>query len=118
MSAGGGEQLYVKGKLTNVEAVMIDIGTGYYIERVRTVNRFCALLFVSLLTDERLLAGWTSRTHARTTQTPQQAQEYVDRKLGLVQENAEKLQQALLTKRKNLEAIISVMQEKMANAQQ
>lgn len=27
-------QLYVKGKLTNVEAVMIDIGTGYYIERV------------------------------------------------------------------------------------
>jgi hypothetical protein len=47
-------------------------------------------------------------------QTPQQAQEYVDRKLGLVQENAEKLQQALLTKRKNLEAIVGVMQEKMA----
>ncbi|ELR22828.1 prefoldin, alpha subunit [Acanthamoeba castellanii str. Neff] len=75
--------LYVKGKLTNVEAVMIDIGTGYYIER-----------------------------------TPQQAQEYVDRKLGLVQENAEKLQQALLTKRKNLEAIIGVMQEKMAQQPQ
>lgn len=70
--------LYVKGKLTNVDSVMIDIGTGYYIER-----------------------------------TPQQAQEYVDRKLGLVQENAEKIQQALLTKRKNLESIISVMQEKM-----
>jgi hypothetical protein len=51
-------------------------------------------------------------------QTPQQAQEYVDRKLGLVQENAEKLQQALLTKRKNLEAIIGVMQEKMAQQPQ
>ncbi len=37
----GRAQLYVKGKLTNVEAVMIDIGTGYYIERVPSPCSFC-----------------------------------------------------------------------------
>lgn len=42
----------------------------------------------------------------------------MDRKLALVQENAEKLQQALLAKRKNIEAIVAVMQEKMSASQQ
>jgi len=37
----GRAQLYVKGKLTNVEAVMIDIGTGYYIERVPSPCSSC-----------------------------------------------------------------------------
>jgi prefoldin alpha subunit len=27
--------LYVPGKLSNVEKVIVDIGTGYYVEKVR-----------------------------------------------------------------------------------
>jgi hypothetical protein len=32
------ESLYVPGKMANTERVLVDIGTGYYIEKVRAVE--------------------------------------------------------------------------------
>ncbi len=32
--------LYVKGKLSDPDKVIVDVGTGFYIEKVRTVSHF------------------------------------------------------------------------------
>eukprot|EP01089_Gocevia_fonbrunei_P016640 TRINITY_DN5217_c0_g1_i1.p1 TRINITY_DN5217_c0_g1~~TRINITY_DN5217_c0_g1_i1.p1 ORF type:complete len:168 (+),score=43.00 TRINITY_DN5217_c0_g1_i1:60-506(+) len=70
--------LYVRGTLASIDSVIVDVGTGYFVQK--DIN---------------------------------QAQEFVDRKIKLVQDNLYEVSDALGVKRKNLESIVSVMQEKM-----
>jgi len=70
--------LYVPGKMTNNQTVLVDIGTGYYVQK-----------------------------------NIKQAQEYAERKIKMITENAEKVSQAVAIKRKNLETVILFMQEQM-----
>jgi prefoldin alpha subunit len=44
--------LYVKGRLTDREKVLVDVGTGFYIEKV------CDMLYVGGLTVESGLTFW------------------------------------------------------------
>eukprot|EP01120_Amphizonella_sp_Union-15-10_P012189 TRINITY_DN5376_c0_g2_i3.p1 TRINITY_DN5376_c0_g2~~TRINITY_DN5376_c0_g2_i3.p1 ORF type:complete len:153 (+),score=25.57 TRINITY_DN5376_c0_g2_i3:108-566(+) len=74
--------LYVPGKLADTKRVLVDIGTGYYIE-----------------------------------QTVPKTIEYIERRVSSIEENAVKIQQAVETKKKNLETIMFIMQGKMAEHQ-
>jgi len=46
------------------------------------------------------------------------AQEFTDRKIKLITENAEQLQQVIGNKRKNLEAVVGYMQRVIASEEQ
>jgi hypothetical protein len=46
-------------------------------------------------------------------QSIKEANEYSDRKIKLINENADKVQQAIAVKRKNLESVLLVMQAKI-----
>eukprot|EP01088_Endostelium_zonatum_P012308 TRINITY_DN26494_c0_g1_i2.p1 TRINITY_DN26494_c0_g1~~TRINITY_DN26494_c0_g1_i2.p1 ORF type:complete len:168 (-),score=32.63 TRINITY_DN26494_c0_g1_i2:51-515(-) len=74
--------LYVKGNISEVEHVFVDIGTGYYIKKD--------------------IKG---------------SQEFIDRKLRLIQVNIDQVQVALMSKKNSLEQIIYVLQEKVAQSQ-
>jgi len=70
--------LFVPATLGDVSSVMVDVGTGYYVNK-----------------------------------SVQSAQEFTDRKIKIIAENIEKVQQALAVKRKNLETVLFVMQTKL-----
>eukprot|EP00741_Cyanophora_paradoxa_P004152 tig00000769_g4033.t1 len=75
--------LYTPGVLGSNEKVLIDIGTGYYVEK-----------------------------------PVKEAQDFMERKISFLKDNLEKLQEPILQKRKNLEAVVGVLQMKMQIAQQ
>jgi len=70
--------LFVPAKLGDVSSVLVDVGTGYFVNK-----------------------------------TIPSAQEYTDRKIKIIAENMEKVQGALAVKRKNLETVLLVMQNKL-----
>jgi len=53
-----------------------------------------------------------------TKQSIQGTQDFTDRKIKIINENLEKVQQALAMKRKNLETVLYVMQAKIAALEQ
>jgi len=77
------QSLYVRGSLANADSVMVDVGTGYYVEKT-----------VGL------------------------AEDYLTRKVKWCQENSGRLEVNILDKRKNVDAVTTVMQMKMQQQQQ
>eukprot|EP01012_Entosiphon_sulcatum_P041084 TRINITY_DN5486_c0_g1_i1.p1 TRINITY_DN5486_c0_g1~~TRINITY_DN5486_c0_g1_i1.p1 ORF type:complete len:160 (+),score=58.06 TRINITY_DN5486_c0_g1_i1:26-505(+) len=75
--------LYVNGQFGDLNQVLVDVGTGYFIK-----------------------------------QSNGKAQEFMDRKMGFLKENIDKVQEALQLKRKQQELIITEMQRKIMQEQE
>ena len=71
--------MYVPGKLAAVDSVLVDVGTGYYVDKsISAANGF------------------------------------IQNKLRMIAENLDKVGMALQSKRRDLEAVTIILQEKMA----
>lgn len=88
--------LYVPGKLCDVDHVIVDVGTGYYVRKVRPAYL-------------QLHPGHSGCQ----TQTRKQAIKHYTDKVGYIQTNLETLEETIQKKRENLNYLISVMQSKI-----
>ena len=89
--------LYVPGKLNDVEHVIVDVGTGYYVKKVRTC----------------LYSGSSGpRTHP-TLQTRAQATKHYEAKVEYIRTNLEALQETIQKKQENMNYLINVLQMKL-----
>jgi prefoldin alpha subunit len=86
--------LYVPGKLVDVETVVVDIGTGYYVKKVRP----SACSADSAKTKAEALAHYTEKT-------------------AFVQKNLDQLQATIERKQENAQSVVQVLQMKMQQAQ-
>jgi prefoldin alpha subunit len=77
------QSLYVPGKLCDVDSLLVELGTGYYLEKKK---------------DD--------------------ADAMIDRKIKLVADNAENITTVVAQKTRNHEAIVMMMQHKMAQIQE
>ena len=77
------QSLYVPGELGDPDQLLVELGTGYYIEK-----------------------------------TQQGATELLDRKIGTVSKNAEDINTVVASKQQNYDAIVQMMQVKMAQIQE
>ena len=77
------QSLYVPGRLCDTDKLLVELGTGYYLEK-----------------------------------SQQDASEMVDRKIELVSKNAENITVVVAQKTRNHEAIVMMMQHKMAQIQE
>ena len=75
--------LYVPGETAALENVLVDVGTGYFIEK-----------------------------------SLPEAQSFLDRKIALIKGQGATVQQTMALKNQNLQQTLSVMREKMFDAQQ
>lgn len=74
--------IYVRGNVEDKDTVLVDIGTGYYVEK-----------------------------------SPKDAQGYFERRIGVVKEQNDKVNGLLNSKRSTLQAVSSVLQKKVREAQ-
>ena len=84
------------GKLHDPENVIVDIGTGYYVKKVRTVLRMFGILF------RRPLA-----------QTRAEAVKHYEGKIEYIRTNLETLQETIQRKQENMSAVTNIMQAKL-----
>lgn len=84
------------GKLCDVDHVIVDVGTGYYVRKVR----------LAYLPLHPAYLGCQ-------TQTRKQAIKHYTDKVGYIQTNLETLEETIQKKRENLNYLISVMQSKI-----
>ena len=77
------QSLYVPGELGDPDQLLVELGTGYYIEKTQ---------------------------HGAT--------ELLDRKIGTVSKNAEDINTVVASKQQNYDAIVQMMQVKMAQIQE
>lgn len=91
--------LYVPGKLSDPEHVIVDVGTGYYVQKVRT-SRF------SLSAD------------LSDPQTRAEATKHYQKKSDFVKGNLEKLQETIEKKQENMNYLLNIVQIKMQQQQQ
>jgi len=103
--------LYVPGKLSDVENVVVDVGTGYYIKKVSASS--CGLYFPS--SEPRHLS--VRITTRADLQTKSEAVTHYTNKTTFVQGNLEKLQQTIERKQDNAQAVVQVLQMKVQEAQ-
>jgi prefoldin alpha subunit len=87
--------LYVPGRLRDVENVLVDVGTGYYAQKVRL-----------LLTWYRL-----DVQHAR--QTRAQAVKHYEEKIEFIKTNLDALQETIQKKQDNMSYLVNVIQSKL-----
>ena len=89
--------LYVPGKLRDMENVIIDVGTGYYVQKVRL-----CLLVTSVLI-----------THERVGQTRAEAVKHYEDKIEYIKKNLDTLQETIQKKQDNLNYLVNVIQSKI-----
>jgi prefoldin alpha subunit len=94
--------LYVPGRISDPEHVVIDIGTGYYVKKVSLPSPLSSL-------------PHTANSHP---QSRKDAIEYYADKVTYVQKNLEKLQETIERKQDNLQSCVSVMQMKLQEERQ
>jgi prefoldin alpha subunit len=93
--------LYVPGKLSNPDHVIVDVGTGYFVQKVyRTVSSF------------------QSHRPDSSHQTRAQALTHYQNKVDYVRGNLETLQNTIEKKQDNLNYLMNMMQSKMGPSQQ
>lgn len=78
--------MYVPGKLKSCEKVLVDIGTGYYVEKVGSLC--CNRVEYSIMICNP------------PQQSSKEADEFYQRKLDYVSQNIEKMQKAMVEKHK------------------
>ena len=87
--------LYVPGKLCDVDYVIVDVGTGYYVRKVR-------------------LACFPKHfSYQTSSQTRKQAIKHYTDKVGYIQTNIDSLEEAIQKKRENMNYLVTVMQSKI-----
>ena len=88
--------LYVPGKLSDLEHVIVDVGTGYYVKKVRIYEMpFNAL---------------TNTIHCQTR--PQAVKHYTD-KVEYIRKNVDSLEDTIQKKRDNMNYLTSILQQKI-----
>ena len=92
--------LYVPGKLADVENVIVDVGTGYYVKKV------CP----SPCTSQLELTA--------TNQTKKEAVTHYNSKTTFVQGNLETLQKTIERKQENAQMVVQVLQMKLQEGAQ
>jgi prefoldin alpha subunit len=88
--------LYVPGKLSDLENVIVDVGTGYYVKKVR--------------------CGRCDPHYRNSPPLPQsraQATKYYQSKVDYLQSNLETLQETILKKQEDLTFVTNVLQSKI-----
>jgi prefoldin alpha subunit len=85
--------LYVPGKLANTDSVMVDVGTGYYVEKASALGSSLALSY----------AG----------QTRAQATAFYTSKVEFIRSNLESLQATLTRKQEQMSSLVVIMQTKL-----
>ena len=88
------ESLYVPGKLCDLEHVIVDVGTGYYVKKVSQP---------SLPQD----------LHANAAQTRAEATKHYQSKIDYIRTNLESLQETITKKQDNMNYLTDVMQMKL-----
>lgn len=87
--------LYVPGRLLDLENVLIDIGTGYYVQKVRLPPTWATDLC----------------THAR--QSRAQAVKHYEEKIEYIKTNLDALQETIQKKQDNMSYLVNVIQSKL-----
>ena len=97
--------LYVPGKLNDTEHVIVDVGTGYYVKKVRS----------SLAPPSSVLRAMPARNahRCRLPQTRAQATKHYETKVEYIRTNLEALQETIQKKRENMNYIIQALQIKL-----
>lgn len=85
--------LYVPGKLADTKKVLVDVGTGYYVERV------CSAYVFSL----------KSRLHRSISQSTQDARKMYEGRVEYVAKSLETLQETITRKEDNMRVVRDVM---------
>lgn len=87
--------LYVPGKLSDLDNVIVDVGTGYYVKKVRST------------------VGSYPQDSSPARQTRAQATKHYQSKVDYLQSNLETLQETILKKQENLTFVVNVLQSKI-----
>jgi prefoldin alpha subunit len=88
--------LYVPGKLCNPEYVIVDVGTGYFVQKVRPCSIFSMLIKLTAF-----------------NQTRAQALKHYTAKVEYIRTNLDTLEETISKKRENMNYLINVMQSKL-----
>ena len=80
----------------DAEHVIVDIGTGYYVKKVRHLHFFVTMTFLT------------------KDQTRAQALKHYKNKVQYIRTNADKLEDTIQKKRDNMNVIVSILQQKIA----
>jgi prefoldin alpha subunit len=93
--------LYVPGKLSDPDHVIVDVGTGYFVQKVR---------------------GFVPRPQLSTDlcafQTRAQAVKHYSSKVDYIRSNLDTLEETISKKRDNVNSVVNVMQAKLQQQQQ
>ena len=90
--------LYVPGKLSDPDHVIVDVGTGYYVQKVR-----CTTAHPSL----------TQLIFAFLNQTRAQALKHYSTKVDYIRTNLETLEDTIQKKRENMNYLVNILQSKI-----
>ncbi|KAI4277125.1 MAG: hypothetical protein LQ337_001998 [Flavoplaca oasis] len=103
--------LYVPGTLASTETLLVDIGTGFYVEKVRRLSLITYPLFFWMewekLPDRRARADW------KDTQTPPAARQFYTAKVEELGKNLKDLETIVQGKQGNLTVVEDVLRQRM-----
>ena len=88
--------LYVPGKLRDPENVIIDIGTGYYVSKVRVVGSYTVWILIVC-----------------SMQSRKEAIKHYESKIDFIRGNLETLQETIQKKQENMTLLVNIMQSKL-----
>ncbi|EJT98135.1 Prefoldin alpha subunit [Dacryopinax primogenitus] len=103
--------LYVNGKLSDPEKVLIDVGTGYYVSKVCLSTPTACHFNLSSISCIHLF-----RQSLTSKQTRDQAASHYQQKIEFVDGNLKKVQETIEKKQENLNLVLQVMQMRMGQA--
>jgi prefoldin alpha subunit len=89
--------LYVPGKLSDPEHVIVDVGTGYYVQKVRKT---------SFVFPQALLTSCMEQTRP-------QAVKHYQNKVEYIRTNVDSLEETIQKKRENMNYLTGVLQQKI-----
>lgn len=93
--------MYVPGKIADAENVIIDIGTGYYVQKVNLVVILMRIIMIVMVMNSFFFKDMEG------------AVDYFKRKVNFITEQMEKIQEMGLEKSKVRDAIVEVMEIKL-----
>lgn len=87
--------LYIPGKLSDPDHVIVDVGTGYFVQKVPIYRRT------------------SISAHLAVSQTRAQALKHYSAKVDYIRSNLETLEETISKKRENMNYLVNVMQSKL-----
>ncbi|SCZ93700.1 BZ3501_MvSof-1269-A2-R1_Chr1-1g00813 [Microbotryum saponariae] len=106
--------LYVPGKIKDPEHVLVDIGTGYYVEKVRIPHRGNHKQSAALRHELNLKPPPPPPSLSSFAQTTKQAKTYYNQKNLTLRSSLATLQSQIEKKEDNMRAAMSVYNQKVA----